>query len=330
MNNLDLMRKRLQFQGGIDQESRMIKDKWRTFQRTLKYSYQACTVRMVQAWFQVLEEEKEPIDPDFNVSQEFRALINPDKTKPDYDDKVISIDYSTDYGPGDVFEWVGTDSVWIIYTQEKTEDAYYRGAIRRCKHTIKFRKSDGSWCSTWASIRGPIETQINSIQKNQQRIDEPNLSLNILMPRNEETLGFFDRYAEFIFNGRCWRVEAPDDISMNNIIEVNAEEYYTNKYTDDVENEMKDGLVILPIDPTPESGIIGQTFIKPRLEEIYKVNEANGTWKILEKNVPVIICNNGNKSVKIKWDKGTHGQFTLQWSKGDKILEKVIVVESLY
>jgi hypothetical protein len=30
MNNLELMRKRLEYQGGIFQEDRMIKDKWRT------------------------------------------------------------------------------------------------------------------------------------------------------------------------------------------------------------------------------------------------------------------------------------------------------------
>jgi hypothetical protein len=43
MNNLELMRKRLEWQGGVAQENRMIKDKYNTFLKTLKYSYQACT-----------------------------------------------------------------------------------------------------------------------------------------------------------------------------------------------------------------------------------------------------------------------------------------------
>ncbi len=329
MTNLELMGKRLEFQGGIDQESRMIKDKWRTFQRAKKYSYQACLVQKLQAWDEVLDVNPDALDPGIGIYEQYKALINPDKTKPDYDDKVISIDYSSNYGPGDVFEWMGTDSVWIIYTQEKTEDAYYRGAIRRCKHKIRFKDKEGNWCATWASIRGPVETQINSIQKNQKRIDEPNLSLNILMPRNEKTLAFFDRYAEFLFDGRCWRVEAPDSISMNNIIEVNAEEYYINIATDDIENEMKDGLVIEPVDPSPSSGIEGNTWIKPMITEIYRTEEANGKWKILD-NAPVTICTKGNKSVSVTWDKGTSGQFVLQWSKGDKVLQKTIVVESLY
>jgi hypothetical protein len=37
-----------------------------------------------------------------------RALINPDKVKQDYDDKILSIDYSSGVEPGDVFEWKKT------------------------------------------------------------------------------------------------------------------------------------------------------------------------------------------------------------------------------
>jgi hypothetical protein len=103
---------------------------------------------------------------------------------------------------------------------------------------------EGNECVTWAAIRGPIETQIDFIQKNQESIDSPNLSLNILIPKNSKTLSAFDRYKEFIFAGKCWRVEAPDSISMQGIIEVNAEEYYANLQADDMANEIKNGLVI--------------------------------------------------------------------------------------
>lgn len=66
------------------------------------------------------------------------------------------------------------------------------------------------------------------------------------------------------------------------------------------------------------------------IEESYSVEEANGTWSILEKNVPVTLCPNGNKSVQLVWNKTTHGQFTLVWKKDNAVLEKVIVVESLF
>ncbi len=336
MNNLELMKKRLEWQGGIHQEDRMIKDKWRTLQRALLYSYQACSVQIVQPHNFVLDMN-DPIDPEMSIFQEVRALINPDKVKQDYDDKIISIDYVHGYKPGDVFEWKKTDTYWIIYTQEITEDAYFRGEIRRCKYKIKFKDEEGEWCATWAAIRGPVETQINSIQKNQERIDVPNLSLNILMPYNEKILHAFDRYSEFLFAGRCWKVQAPDSISMvvkkdnqnYGVIEINAEEDYINRDTDDIDNEMKNGLVIEPIDPSPNSGIIGETFIKPKISEIYAVEQLDGTWSV-DSKIPVTICPIDNKTVKVTWNKTTHGQFVLTWSNGVNTLEKTIVVESLY
>lgn len=327
MNNLELMRKRLEWQGGVAQEDRMIKDKYRTFLRTLKYSYQGCDVMLVQPYSECLNESE--IDSEMNVYQQYRALINPDKTKQDYDDKILSIDRATGYGPGDVFQWINTGTNWIIYLEALTEDAYFRGEIRRCRYKIKFKDSEGNWVSTWAAIRGPVETEIESIQKNQIRVNKPNLSLNILMPRNEKTLQAFNRYDEFLFEGRCWRVQAPDAISMLNVLEINAEEFFINRDTDDVENEMKNGLLIEPIDPSPNSEIIGETFIKPKIEEIYTAPEHDGAWCLVDKTLPVKIEVISNIQAKVTWEKMTSGQFVLRWHKGDKEVLKTIVVESL-
>ena len=72
----------------------------------------------------MLEIEPSSVDADMGVYGEIRALINPDKVKQDYDDKMVSIDYEHGYEPGDVFEWKKTNTYWLIYTQEITEDAY--------------------------------------------------------------------------------------------------------------------------------------------------------------------------------------------------------------
>ena len=328
MSNFEMMRKRLEWQGGIAQEDRMIKDKWRTLLRTLKYSYQACDIALAQAQQEILDEGLEPEYPIV------RALINPDKNKQDYDDKILSVDYIHQFKPGDVFEWKNTGTHWIIYLQQLTEDAYFRGEIRRCRYKIKFKDEDGNICYTYAAIRGPVETQIDSIQKNQERIDKPNLSLNILMPRNEVTIKAFDRYKEFILDGRCWKVKAVDPISMTvdrqGVLEVNAQEDYINEVTDDEINEIKDGLVVEPDEPTPNSEINGETFIKPAIPEIYSVDMDGGTWCIRENNIPVDIEPIDNKSVQITWKKMTSGQFTLVWNNGSDTYEKVIVVESLF
>lgn len=328
MSNFEMMRKRLEWQGGIAQEDRMIKDKWRTLLRTLKYSYQACDIALAQAQQEILNEGLEPEHPIV------RALINPDKNKQDYDDKILSVDYIHQFKPGDVFEWENTGTHWIIYLQQLTEDAYFRGEIRRCRYKIKFKDEDGNICYTYAAIRGPVETQIDSIQKNQERIDKPNLSLNILMPRNEVTIKAFDRYKEFILDGRCWKVKAVDPISMTidrqGVLEVNAQEDYINEVTDDETNEIKDGFIVEPDEPTPNSEINGETFIKPAIPEIYSVDIDGGTWCIRENNVPVDIEPIDNKSVQITWKKMTSGQFTLVWNSGSDTYEKVIVVESLF
>ena len=44
-----------------------------------------------------------------------RALINANKLKQDYDDKIISIGFEHNFKAGDVFEWVNTDTKWLIY-----------------------------------------------------------------------------------------------------------------------------------------------------------------------------------------------------------------------
>jgi hypothetical protein len=91
------MRKRLEYRGGEAQQDRMIKDKRKTLDRAVLYSYQGAKVRKLGS---------ETVE---------RALINRDKTKQDYDDKILSIGYEFGYTPGDIFEWVNTNTYWLIY-----------------------------------------------------------------------------------------------------------------------------------------------------------------------------------------------------------------------
>jgi hypothetical protein len=44
---------------------------------------------------------------------------------------------------------------------------------------------------TKAALRGPVETKINFIQKHEISIDDPNYSLNLLIPYTEENKEFF-------------------------------------------------------------------------------------------------------------------------------------------
>lgn len=336
MTNRELMQRRLELQGGIAQDKRMIQDKYRAFLWALKYSYQACDVRRVQKVTAPMETDLDtnilPLD-----EKKCRALINPDKLKQDYDDKIFSIDYNAGYQPGDVFEWQterGPLTQWLVYLPAMTEDAYFESEIRRCKYIIKFRDDkDGKVYATYAAIRGPVETKIESIQKNQIRIDVPNLSLNILIPKNEQTVRLFKRYSEFMLDGKCWRVQASDSISIEGVIEINAEEYYKDRDTDT--DEIKDGLIEFePIPSLDEGEIHGNGIIKPKITETYSVEaDTIGTWstKLGDTCAPVKLEVDGN-IVKLTWLKSIScsSGFELQWKTDSETRFRKIVVESLF
>ena len=159
----------LEFNGGHLQQERMIYDKRRSLDRAVLYSYQAADVKKVDA-----DKDEKPI----------RALINPNKLKQDYDDKVVSCNWDYELAPGSVFKWMGTNTYWLVYLQDLTELAYFRGDIRKCSYQISWKEND-KICSTYAAVRGPVETKINYIQKHDTSIDIPNYSLSIIMPNNK-------------------------------------------------------------------------------------------------------------------------------------------------
>ena len=166
--------------GGNLQQERMIKDKRRSLDHAVWYSYQAAQVLRVDA------EVRKPV----------RALINPNKLKQDYDDKILSVGFEYNFKCGDVVEWIGTGTHWLVYLQDLTELAYFRGDIRKCSYQIAWEDEDGLH-TTYAAVRGPVETKINFIQKHGISVDTPNHSLSILMPKNEYTMNYFKRYNKF-------------------------------------------------------------------------------------------------------------------------------------
>lgn len=309
------MANRLRTGGGANQQDRMIHDKRVTFDRTVKYSYQAAKVQHIE------KEEDIP------------ALINPNKLKQDYDDKIISVGYEHGFKTGDVFEWKNTGTKWLIYLQDLTELAYFKGDIRRCSYEVEWVDEEGNPHSTYLAVRGPVETKINFIQKSGISVDNPNHSLNILMPKNKDTLKYFRRYSKFYLQGLedgseqiCWRVEATDSISMPGILEITAVEYYANEIEDDVENGIVGGLKSTLIQPeTNESLIKGIGFIKPKMfYEFEYTGIKKDSWYV-DPKLPIEIQPKGKK-VWVKWLSTYSGQFELSYGSE----KKTIVVESLF
>ncbi len=301
--------------GGNRQQERMIKDKRRSLEHALWNSYQAAEVIKTDA------ELKRPV----------RALINPNKLKQDYDDKIISVGFEYGFAPGTVFEWLGTDTYWIVYLQDLTELAYFRGDIRKCSYTIAWEDEDGLH-STYAAVRGPVETKINFIQKHGISVDTPNHSLSILMPKNEYTLNYFKRYSKFYLQGddTCWRVEATDWISTPGILEVTAVEYYANETEDNTEAGIVGGLIEPIQDPNTKEArvIIGETFIKPKKTYDFAFDGTLAAEWYVEGKYPVILIPDENdpRNVQLQWNSSYSGQFVLHYGN----YSKTVIVESLF
>lgn len=323
--------------GGFPQQERMIRDKRKSLDRATLYSYQAALIKKCIPEEMLMEGED-------NLPA--RALINPDKNKFDYDNKIVSVGFEYDFHPGDVFEWLRTNSYWLITLQDLDEIAYFRGEIRRCDYILSWKDEDGNIQSSYVSVRGPVETKINFIQKHGISIDEPNHSLHIYMPRTEAACKYFKRYAKFYLSSAdapvdqiCWRVEAVDAVSTVGILELNAVEYYANKDTDDLDNGIVNAF-IQKVEPEENEGtkIIGETFIKPKVFNDFYINIlVTGTWTADSKTLGVIklepyVNEQGYQAVHVKWNTSYSGQFDLCFtdSRSQHKYTKTIVVESLF
>lgn len=325
VDNVDIMNRELIQRGGFPQQERMIRDKRKSLDKATLYSYQAALIR----------KALKVHDEDFPI---VRALINPNKLKQDYDDKIVSVGYEFNFKPGDIFEWLGTNTHWLIYLQDIEELAYFRGNIRKCSYEIEWDSDEGRK-RTYVAIRGPVETKIDYIQKHGISVDRPNYSLNILMPKNKDTLTAFKRYSKFYLQDVeegddqiCWRVEATDSISTPGILEVTAVEYYANEIEDDIENGIVKGLVVPienPNEELTEEVIVGETFIKPKKWFTYYFKGTIQSEWTIDGDYPLhyeVIENAEYPTINIYWDLGYSGQFTLTY--GD--FTKTIVVESLF
>lgn len=91
--------------------------------KALLYSYQGAFIKKYY-----------PQDDEMHKAEMVRALINPNKLKLDYDDKILSVGFEHEFQAGDIIEWVDTNTYWLICLQQTTEVAYFRGEIRKCRY----------------------------------------------------------------------------------------------------------------------------------------------------------------------------------------------------
>ena len=301
--SLETMKKRISYAGG-DADGRNVKGKLKSMLGALKNSYQA-------EWITINEEDEEN-------KAEWRCLINPDKLKEDYDQKEISIEFESGLKEGDVFLWNRTNTHWIVYLQEYSEEAYFRASIRRCDYQINVNEN-----KYWIYLRGPVEATIQWKQKHQITFNDLNYTIIMYIPKNEETSSFFERHKIIKFDGHNWTVNAVDRYSQKGVIEVVLNETF--------DNEMEDAEIvpeiIVPDETLPH--ISGPQSIKVFDENIlYEIKNASNGKFVVNSN-KIEINNSTETSCEITVLTGKSNSFDLIYKRdGEEDIVLNITIES--
>lgn len=308
--SLETMKERINYNGGKEQESRMNADKLRTLKKALLYSYQAATARLIDG-------------------REFRCLINPDKLKTRYDEKIISIPFfdiqlnpelkeskkfqKTSKGeeeigmkPGDVFTWKETNTDWLVYLRRYEETAYFRAEIRKCDYEIEVNDKKYK-----VYIGGPDESAIiwNKVKKIEW--NDLNYSLTMYITKDKNTEEFFRRFTKVEINKRPWEVQAVDTMSQDGIIIVALKETYENSIEKAVEKEKVDTYVDLT-----QPYIKGPETVYPYDVVAYYIKNAAGGEFVAEGS-GFEIASQDAEHIKLGIVTGKSGSFTLKYKRLD-------------
>ena len=303
MSGLENLKARLKYCGGRT-EGRMKESKLKSLKKALWHSYQAETA--------ILKD-----------GREFKCLINPNKLKEDYDEKIISIPFedvclnadelegvskgvqAIELKSGDVFQWKENGTYWIAYLQRLEEEAYFRANIKKCQFEIDI---NGEIYRVY--VKGPQEKSIKWGKSEGVYFNELNYTLEMAVAKTPETEAFFHRFAKIKFRGKTWEVQAIDDMSLDNIISVYLNEDFSNTLEDEYLKEQEEKLPEV-IPPQEEDIYIdGEAVIYPFDIKEYTIKNATGGKWLLEGSKARIIEQTESK-VRIEVTSGRSGNVGL-------------------
>ena len=267
-----------------------------------------------------------------NSEPMFRCLINHDKLKVDYEDKIISIPFSeppiggedpidTNFHNGTVFKWVHgnkqewtPDTYWIVYMQYSEETAYFRAEIRKADEQVEIVTIDQQGNEISTSYRGwmtgPNETSILWNVKKGVVWNDMNYTKLLYITKDEDTLAFFQRFDRVIINGKPWEIQAYNENystsktagTESGIIRVALKQTYTN--TDQfIKETLQNAETQVEEDSTLEPYIDGPTSAKPYdiITFIAKNFNTQQTWSISNSTLAKIIqVSQDGKTIKVQ------------------------------
>ena len=302
---------------------------------------------------------RDVIDYLTNTQPFFRCLINHDKLKVDYQDKIISIPFfeppigkmdpvETEFHNGTVFKWIHgnkeewtPDTYWIVYMQYSQETAYFRAQIRKADQEIEIVVIDDEGNENPVTYRGwmtgPNETSIIWNTKKGVSWNDMNYTKMLYITKDENTSAFFQRFDRVVINGKPWQVQAYNDSYGNaadadsGIIRVALKETYTS--TDQFVREtiaaVADEKQTQTEDTSTEARIIGPLSVKPYdIIQFVASGIQNPTWSISNNKLAKIKkLSEDNKVVTIEILSGTSNKEGFYINCGDS--RHHVVIESL-
>lgn len=316
MSGYDHLIQRLNYFGG-NAEGRMNEDKVRSLRKALLYSYQSETCELLDG-------------------RQFRCLINPDKDKPDYDNKIISIPYddieltspigeqktlpgreTIGMKPGDVFRWTQTDTYWIVYLEHREERAYFRAEIRLCEKEVTI--GEHTYHIYW---KGPDETTIRWNQKKKIDWNDLNYGAEFYITSNEETLAYLHRFAKVKIDDQVWQVAVVNAASGDGIIKVCLEEYFNDTIGDAREEEKSHEPVVEPLITPAE--------VTPYTTVVFTATNmaGGGTWSA-DNNKMIKFISKENNTLTAEIIRGKSGKFVLSYTVDDTTIDQDITITSL-
>lgn len=320
MSGLDNLNNRLNYRGGVKQQDRLISGKLEALKRALLYSYQAATAILADG-------------------REFRCLINPDKLKINYDDKIISIPFADtclnevpgtgqkiqEIGmkAGDVFTWKETNTDWLVFLQRLEEKAYFRAEIRKCEYALDINnKGYKIYARKKALSEIPWHTS-KEISWN-----DLDYALEVYITKDENTKNYFKRFQIVEINNQPWEVQAVDSLSTDGIVMVLLKEYYNNTIEKEIaeeKQELKQEVVIEKDEPQIE----GLKTVYPYDEVEYTIKNINGgIWEI--NSTKATIINQTETAVLVAITTGRSGEFELKYKReNEEDIVLNITIESL-
>ena len=297
MSGLDRMKQRLMYDGG-DVDGRLVQGKYKSFRAALK-SYQG-------EWIT------------FN-DKIYRCLINPDKLKEDYDIKMISVDFEANIKEGDVFLWNRTNTHWLVYLQQHSEEAYFRAQIRKCSYQIDV---DGTLY--WVSVTGPAERSIEWAERHNISYNKLNYTNTVYITKNEVTSDFFTRHKKIKFDNHNWTVAVVDRYSQDAVLEVILEEDFNNTMEEEITvPEIIESDIAQPYIDGPQTVSVYDTSV------VYSIkNVSNGNWLVNSSKVKIVDVTSSSCSIDILT--GKSGSFKISYICDDgKAIELDVTIKSL-